>query len=102
MAHTYTNLLTHALFSTKDRQPLIRTDLTGLRNQAGPLLFPTAIEGVKKSSEGEKHFTQRRKGLEGAKKTRQFFLACLCVLAPWRELFDFFTPSVAVGHNPSA
>ncbi len=27
MAHTYTNLLTHALFSTKDRQPLIRTDM---------------------------------------------------------------------------
>jgi REP element-mobilizing transposase RayT len=27
MAHTYTNLLTHALFSTKDRQPLIRTEM---------------------------------------------------------------------------
>ena len=27
MAHTYTNLLTHALFSTKDRQPMIRTML---------------------------------------------------------------------------
>jgi REP element-mobilizing transposase RayT len=23
MAHTYTNLLTHAMFSTKDREPLI-------------------------------------------------------------------------------
>jgi len=27
MAHTYTNLLTHALFSTKDRQPMIRPGL---------------------------------------------------------------------------
>ena len=27
MAHTYTNLLTHALFSTKDRQPMIRPEL---------------------------------------------------------------------------
>jgi REP element-mobilizing transposase RayT len=27
MAHTYTNLLTHALFSTKDRQPLIQPEI---------------------------------------------------------------------------
>ncbi len=27
MAHTYTNLLTHALFSTKDRQPIIRSEM---------------------------------------------------------------------------
>ena len=27
MAHTYTNLLIHALFSTKDRQPLIHTEM---------------------------------------------------------------------------
>ena len=27
MAHTYTSLLTHALFSTKDRQPAIRPEL---------------------------------------------------------------------------
>jgi putative transposase len=27
MAHTYTNLLTHALFSTKDRQPLLRPEI---------------------------------------------------------------------------
>ena len=26
MAHTYTNLLTHALFSTKDRRPIIRSE----------------------------------------------------------------------------
>jgi len=26
MAHTYTNLLTHALFSTKDRRPTIRPE----------------------------------------------------------------------------
>ena len=26
MAHTYTNLLTHALFSTKDRRPTIRSE----------------------------------------------------------------------------
>lgn len=27
MAHTYTNLLTHALFSTKERQPMIRSEM---------------------------------------------------------------------------
>ncbi|HMD84104.1 MAG TPA: IS200/IS605 family transposase [Terriglobia bacterium] len=27
MAHTYTNLLTHVLFSTKERQPLIRPEM---------------------------------------------------------------------------
>ena len=27
MAHTYTNLLTHALFSTKDPRPMIRPEL---------------------------------------------------------------------------
>jgi REP element-mobilizing transposase RayT len=27
MAHTYTNLLIHALFSTKDRQPIIRPEM---------------------------------------------------------------------------
>ena len=27
MAHTFANLLTHAIFSTKDRQPLISRDL---------------------------------------------------------------------------
>ena len=27
MAHTYTNPLTHALFSTKDRQPLVRPEI---------------------------------------------------------------------------
>ena len=27
MAHTYTNLLTHALFSTKDRRPLVRPEI---------------------------------------------------------------------------
>jgi hypothetical protein len=59
---------------------------------------------VKKSPEEQKHFTQRRKGPEGAKKTRQFFFACLCVLAPWRELFDFFTRSKPWGRTltPSA
>jgi hypothetical protein len=49
---------------------------------------------VKKSPEEQKHFTQRRKGPEGEKKTRQFFFARLCALAPSRELFDFFTPSL--------
>jgi REP element-mobilizing transposase RayT len=27
MAHTYTNLLTHALFSTKDRRPIIKPEI---------------------------------------------------------------------------
>jgi hypothetical protein len=57
---------------------------------------------VKKSPEEQKHFTQSRKGLEGAKKTRQFFFARLCVLAPWRELFDFFTRSKPWGEGGPA
>jgi hypothetical protein len=51
------------------------------------------FEDVKKSPEEEKHSTRRRKAPDGAKKTKLFFLACLCAFAPWRELFDFFTPS---------
>ena len=51
------------------------------------------FEDVKKSPEGEKHSTQRCKGLEGAKKTKLFFFPCLCTFAPWGELFDFFAPS---------
>jgi hypothetical protein len=40
-------------------------------------------ESVKKSPEEQKHFIPRTrdKGLEGAKKTRRFFFARLCVLA---------------------
>jgi len=53
MAHTYTNLLTHALFSTKDRRPIIRPEwkadlhaylggiITNLRGQ------PVLINGPK-------------------------------------------------------
>jgi hypothetical protein len=48
---------------------------------------------VKKSPAKQKHITQRREGLQRAKKTRQFFFAALCVFAPWRELSDFFTRS---------
>jgi hypothetical protein len=55
------------------------------------------LEGVKEPPQEQKHFTQRRKAVEGAKKTRRFFFARLCVLAPWREVFDFFTPSCALG-----
>jgi hypothetical protein len=68
-------------------------DLTPFWNLYGSHGF----EGVKKPPEEEKHFTQRRKGLEGAKKTKLFFSACLCAFAPWRELFDFFTRSFAAG-----
>jgi hypothetical protein len=42
---------------------------------------------VKGAPEEQKHFTQRRKGVEGATKTRQFFWANLCVLGPEREVF---------------
>jgi hypothetical protein len=52
---------------------------------------------VKQSPKEQKHLTQRRNGLEGAKKTRQFFFAGLCALAPWCELFDFFVRSYTVG-----
>ena len=31
MAHTYTNLLTHIIFSTKDRKPTLEPDLKGRR-----------------------------------------------------------------------
>jgi hypothetical protein len=59
----------------------------------GVVHTPRRFEDVKEPPEEENHFTQRRKGLEGAKKTKLVFFACLCAFAPWRELFDFFTPS---------
>jgi hypothetical protein len=42
------------------------------------------FEAVQKSPEEQKHSVPRRrdKGVEGAKKTRQFFFARLCVLVP--------------------
>jgi hypothetical protein len=49
---------------------------------------------VKKSPEEQKHFTQRRKGLEGAKKTEQLLFASLCALASLREIVYFFTASL--------
>jgi hypothetical protein len=51
-------------------------------------------EAVKKSPEEQKHFTQRRKGLEGAKKTEQLLFASLCALASLREIVYFFTASL--------
>jgi hypothetical protein len=54
---------------------------------------------VKKSPEEQKHFTQRRKVVEGAKKTKQLFFASLCALAPLREIVYFFTASCAVGYD---
>jgi mRNA-degrading endonuclease RelE of RelBE toxin-antitoxin system len=50
-------------------------------------------EAVKKSLEEQKHFTQRRKVLEGAKKTKQLSFAILCALASLREIVHFFTAS---------
>jgi hypothetical protein len=37
---------------------------------------------VKKSLEEQKHFTQRRKVEEGAKKRKQLFFASLCAMVP--------------------
>ena len=52
---------------------------------------------MKKSQEEQKHFTQRRKALEGAKETKQLFFAILCALASLREIVYFFTVSAVVG-----
>jgi hypothetical protein len=52
-------------------------------------------------AEKEKDFTQRRKVVEGAKKTRQFFFASLCVLASLREIVDFFTASNRCVRRPA-
>jgi hypothetical protein len=51
---------------------------------------------VKKSAEGQKHITQRCKGVEGAKKISQLFFVRLCVLVRrlTDELFDFLTRSL--------
>jgi hypothetical protein len=53
-------------------------------------------ECVKKSAEGQKHVTQRCKGVEGAKKISQLFFVRLCVLVRQLtdELFDFLTRSL--------
>jgi hypothetical protein len=50
-------------------------------------------EAVKKSLEEQKHFTQRRKVQEGAKKRKQLSFATLCALASLREIVYFFTAS---------
>jgi len=57
---------------------------------------------VKKSRQEQKHFTQRHKGAEDAKKTKQLFHASLCALASLREIVYFFTASAAVGRTLSA
>jgi hypothetical protein len=54
-----------------------------------------ANEAVKKSLKEQKHFTQRRKVQEGAKKRKQLFFASLCALASLREIVYFFTASTA-------
>jgi hypothetical protein len=43
-----------------------------------PPVVRKASEAVKKSLEEQKHFTQRRKVLEGAKETKQLSFAILC------------------------
>jgi hypothetical protein len=44
---------------------------------------------VKKPLDEQKHFTQRRKVVEGAEKTKQLFFASLCALASLREISIF-------------
>jgi hypothetical protein len=48
---------------------------------------------VKYSLEKQKHFTQRREVLQGAKEKRHLFFANLCALAPLREIVHSFTAS---------
>jgi hypothetical protein len=50
-----------------------------------------AGEAVKKFQDEQKHFTQRRKVAEGAKKTQKLLFASLCALASLREIVYFFT-----------
>src|SRR5208283_5920674 len=54
-----------------------------------------ANEAVKKCREEQKHFTQRRKVAEDAKKTKKLLFASLCALASLREIVYFFTASSA-------
>ncbi len=54
-----------------------------------------ADEAVKKCREEQKHFTQRRKVAEDAKKTKKLLFANLCALASLREIVYFFTASMA-------
>jgi hypothetical protein len=51
---------------------------------------------VKKFQEEQKHFTQRRKVAEGAKKTQKLLFASLCALASLREIVYIFTASSAI------
>jgi ABC-type multidrug transport system permease subunit len=53
------------------------------------------FEAVQKSLKEQKHFTQRRKVQEGAKKRKQLLFASLCALASLREIVYFFTASEA-------
>jgi hypothetical protein len=60
-----------------------------------------AIEAVRKCREEQKHFTQRRKVAEDAKKTKKLLFANLCALASLREIVYFFTASSRwVPNNP--
>jgi hypothetical protein len=56
-------------------------------------VFRKGEEAVIKSLKEQKHFTQRRKAQEGAKKRKQLFFARLCALASLREIVHFFTAS---------
>jgi len=60
---------------------------------AGGRLRRMAKEAVKKCPGKQKHFTQRRKGAKGAKRTKRLFFARLRAFAAWREIVYFFTPS---------
>jgi hypothetical protein len=48
---------------------------------------------VKQSRQLQKHFTQRHKVVEGAKKTEQLFFPSLCALASLREIVFLFAAS---------
>ena len=45
---------------------------------------------------GQKHFTQRRKVVKGAKQTQMLFFASLCALASLCEIVYFFTDDMSL------
>jgi hypothetical protein len=51
-------------------------------------------QGVKKSRNEQKHFTQGRKVAKDAKRTMELYFASLCALASLREIVNYFTPSL--------
>jgi hypothetical protein len=63
-----------------------------------PVHFSHGPEALERILERAKAFHAKAQSSKGAKETKQLLFA---VFAPWRlgvRLFDFFTPSLAMGH----